>query len=39
MVFFKDSPLVRKELGVRVHGYLFDIKTGELEEVKLNSKL
>ena len=33
--FFRSSPLVRRELAERTHGFVFDIKTGELKSVQV----
>jgi hypothetical protein len=32
--FLRSSPLLRKELAERSHAFMYDIKTGKLEEVK-----
>lgn len=33
--FLKASPYIRKELGERTRGFMYDIKTGKVEEMKL----
>lgn len=32
--WLKKQSLMRKELKERIHGYIFDIKTGKLQHVK-----
>lgn len=32
--FLKESPMMRKELSEHLHGFLYDIKTGKVQEIK-----
>ncbi|EXJ66610.1 carbonate dehydratase [Cladophialophora psammophila CBS 110553] len=35
MTFLKESPLVRESLKPSIRGFVFDLHSGELKEVKL----